>query len=469
MEHTCNIVDLIEHNPITKLSNTYQNKLLMKIKHSFSDIEQQLFVSSFYCFLNYNQRTDFVIDLDNIWGWLGFSQKDAAKRTIEKHFAINTDYKIFAPQVGGAIRGGHNKEIIMLTVRTFKLFCLKAGTKKSEQIHEYYIKLEETLQEVIQEESDELKLQLETKTIELKNKENDSDKVREKTILEQFQNNTQCFYYGIVDNVSENNEKLIKFGNSNNLKSRVIRHKETYSNFCLINAFKVDNKLQIENAFKENVFFNERIRTITIKSKKYIELLNINGLSFIELDKIIKNIIMGIEYSPENYIKILEENKRLKIQLENNMILLTSENKQLKIARGHPSAPQLSMGSKGNDEFPLLITKFTSLQNTHIPETSVDASEIDNYRIIANSFDKNNRKITKNKHGVYIINGNEYIKLRSSRQDVWDGIAYQTTGGINKNGLSINKNGKITSKKKSISEMINNKFVIHGVNKGAPE
>ena len=397
-----------------------------------------------------------MIDLDNIWGWLGFSQKDAAKRTIEKHFTINTDYKIFAPQVGGAIRGGHNKEIIMLTVRTFKLFCLKAGTKKSEQIHEYYIKLEETLQSVIQEESDELKLQLETKTIELKNKENESDKVREKTILEQFANNIQCFYYGIIDNVSENNEKLIKFGNSNNLKSRVIRHKETYSNFCLINAFKVDNKLQIENAFKENVVFNERIRTITIKSKKYIELLNINGLSFTELNKIIKNIIMGIEYSPENYIKILEENNRLKMQLDksnntqntNNTILLTSENKQLKI-----------------DNLKL-IKKITSLQNTYIPDAHVDAPEIDNYRVIANSFDKMNRKITKNKDGVYIVNGVEYIKLRSSRQDVWDGIAYQTTGGINKNGLLINKNGKITSKKKSIYEMNNNKFFIHGVNKG---
>lgn len=55
----------------------------------------------------------------------------------------------------------------MLTIRTFKLFCLKAGTKKAEQIHEYYIKLEETLQEIVQEESDELKLQLETKDNEI--------------------------------------------------------------------------------------------------------------------------------------------------------------------------------------------------------------------------------------------------------------------------------------------------------------
>ena len=41
-----NIVELIEHNPITKLSDTYNSKLLTKIKTAFSDQEQQLFVSS---------------------------------------------------------------------------------------------------------------------------------------------------------------------------------------------------------------------------------------------------------------------------------------------------------------------------------------------------------------------------------------------------------------------------------------
>jgi len=45
------------------------------------------------------------------------------------------------------IKGGHNKEIIMLNIARFKKFCLKAGTKKADEIHEYYIKLEETLHE----------------------------------------------------------------------------------------------------------------------------------------------------------------------------------------------------------------------------------------------------------------------------------------------------------------------------------
>ena len=42
-----NIVELITSNPITKLSGTYQSKLLTKIKESFSETEQNLFVSSF--------------------------------------------------------------------------------------------------------------------------------------------------------------------------------------------------------------------------------------------------------------------------------------------------------------------------------------------------------------------------------------------------------------------------------------
>ena len=42
------IVNLIESNPITKLNGDYQSKLIEKVKNSFSNYEQQLFVSSFF-------------------------------------------------------------------------------------------------------------------------------------------------------------------------------------------------------------------------------------------------------------------------------------------------------------------------------------------------------------------------------------------------------------------------------------
>ena len=88
-----NIIELIEKNPISKLSSTYNNKLLIKIKENFTQFEEQLFISSFYCYLNYDKILDFVIDLDDIWKWLGFYQKANLKTLLEKYFKINIDYK----------------------------------------------------------------------------------------------------------------------------------------------------------------------------------------------------------------------------------------------------------------------------------------------------------------------------------------------------------------------------------------
>ena len=129
-----NIVELIENNPISKLSQTYNSKLISKIKEIFTDFEQQLFVSSFYCYLNYNKNTDFVVDLDNVWKWLGFNQKYNAERVLESNFSKDIDYKT-APQFGKAVsnvkqNGGQNIKKIFLTVKCFKSLCLKAQTKK---------------------------------------------------------------------------------------------------------------------------------------------------------------------------------------------------------------------------------------------------------------------------------------------------------------------------------------------------
>ena len=464
MNSSLDIVELIENNPITRLTNTYQNKLITKIKNKFTDTEQQLFVGSFYCFLNYNQREDFVIDLDNVWRWLGFSTKQKAKMLLEKNFIVDNDYK-FMPidQVKQDIHthGGHNKETILMNIRTFKLFCLKAGTKKAEQIHEYYIKLEETLQEIVQEESDELKLQLENKEKELKCKEselekkdNEKNRIREKTLIENFPSNQQCVYYGLVDNVSDNNEKLVKFGNSNNLKNRVCNHKDTYSNFRLINAFRVENKLQIENAMKEHPVLSVRQRTITINNKNYVELLNIDDLSFTELDKIIKSIISGIDFTAENYEKMLSENRTLKAKLNENgdALLLKIENEKLKL------------------ENMKLIKKYnTLLRNTN---TSIeDAEDMCGYNDdeISETVEKNYeqsiskvksgfKNITRNKDGKYHIQGKIYEKLTGTREEVFNEIAYRTSGELNKDDLIVNKHGKIVSKKKVIYETNNNRF-----------
>ena len=88
-----NIVDLITNNPITKLTETHNNNLLNKVKNTFNESQQQLFIASFYSYLNYHKTDDYIVDLDNIWKWLGFSQKIKAKELLEKNFILDKDYK----------------------------------------------------------------------------------------------------------------------------------------------------------------------------------------------------------------------------------------------------------------------------------------------------------------------------------------------------------------------------------------
>jgi len=129
-----NIVEAIETNPNTKLSSTYNNKLIEKIKNNFTLEEQKLYIVSFYSYLNYDEFNDFVIDLDDIWKWLGFGQKDSCKKVLTKNFKDNIDYKILLSKLSEQHKkesGGHNKETILLNINTFKLLCLKADTEKS--------------------------------------------------------------------------------------------------------------------------------------------------------------------------------------------------------------------------------------------------------------------------------------------------------------------------------------------------
>ena len=327
------IIDLIEKNPITKLSNTYNNKLLSKIKNNFNKEEQKLFITSFYCYLNYHPKNDFIIDLDNVWKWLDFKQKVNAKTLLEKNFVSNIDYKKLLSHEGkeNNKHGGHNKETFLLSINTFKLFCIKANTEKAIKNHEYYVKLEETLHEVIKEESielrlqleeqtNELKLQLEKKNIEIQEKETLLEKSKiekarevEKAIIKQFPTNIQCIYIGTIENTNESQEKLIKFGHTNELSTRVACHHKDYNNFNLIDAFRVENKVEIENLIKSHKIIKKQMRTITVNNKNKTEIIAYDNVNFTieKLIKIIKDIIQTKIYSIENFNKLLKRNEEL--------------------------------------------------------------------------------------------------------------------------------------------------------------
>jgi len=224
MSQNINIIKLMEENPNTKLSKPYQGKLINKLKDNFSTEEQQLFITSFYCYLNY-KSDDFVIDLDDIWGWLGFARKTNAKNVLEKQFTKETDYLVL-PQPRENLQGGRPSEKIMLNIKTFKKMCLKANTSKANEIHEYYIKLEETLHEVIDEESNELRLQIEMKEEIIQKKDEKIKKLQRETQVVDGRN--VCY---LCTTEEKEIEGIFTVGKAVNLKNRL----NNYNNNKLFN------------------------------------------------------------------------------------------------------------------------------------------------------------------------------------------------------------------------------------------
>jgi hypothetical protein len=282
-----NIVELIERSPITRLRKDYENKLLTKIKNTFTDTQQQLFVSSFYAYLNYNCEADFVIDFDEVWKWVGFSQKGHAKTLLNKMFTIDIDFIIEKPAFaiakvdiiekdappvakagfehtkspeknkGGA---GLNKERILLSVLTFKKFCMKANTKKADEIHDYYIKLEKLLHETINEESEELKNEITEKENKLSKLQEAHNRLVYKRNRHKLKKGRCCYVL-----VNPNNPDDKKIGKTTNMNVRTTTYSTYFEPYFLYVIFTEDNDLLEKCIKKRYKLTKEWIENIDIE------------------------------------------------------------------------------------------------------------------------------------------------------------------------------------------------------------
>jgi phage anti-repressor protein len=325
--------------------------MVEKVTRNFSNYEQQLFLSSFYCYLQYDYKTDYVIDLDNIWSWLGFSQKYNAKYLLQKNFTIKVDYiiiapegvaKIIAPEPSGAKktpRGGHNKETIMLNVDTFKKMCMKAGTKKADEIHDYFIKLEKVLQETLYEESNDLKLQLEQQKTEETKREDKQKKEyeikleqqkvleKEKILLREY-GTIGAIFYIIKVKTWENKQYVIKIGESRRgIADRYKEHKSKYEECVLLDCFAVERSRDFETFIKDHDYIRpNKFKTLEGHENELELLLIGKNLTYQTLINIINH---NIKYFNNDTGKLQLENERLQLLLEmkstNNDNLLIHE------------------------------------------------------------------------------------------------------------------------------------------------
>jgi hypothetical protein len=381
-----NIVDLITNNPITKLNETHNNNLLNKVKNTFNESQQQLFIASFYSYLNYHKTDDYIVDLDSIWKWLGFNRKYNATICLEKNFILNKDYSkkysisnnnIFATADAVAKTkgsGGHNSEKYYLNVKTFKSFCLKAGTKKADEIHEYYLKMEELIQEVLEEEATEMKNKLLIKQSELEqleeNKKKELEKLeenkkkeyeeklikekaleRQKILLKEFGNSESLIY--IIKVKSYNNgEYVIKLGESRRgILGRFNEHKSHYEECLLLDCFFLDKSKDFESFLHNHESIRCNRVTDLAKHKNERELFLIGKeLSYKMLLKIIDN---NIKYFEKNNN---DEVEKLKLECE-KLTLLNELNKNGNI---NSFIEELIKNNNTNNE--ILLNKIDNLE-----------------------------------------------------------------------------------------------------------
>ena len=145
-----------------------ENSFIELLQREFTKDEEKLFIIHFICFNAYND-TDFVVNLNSNFKWLGYTRIDDAKRILVKYFEENKDFIIQyndlkkdtkkseepnqedtkeiseEPSKPKKERKLKNSETIFLTYDCFLLLCLKTKTDQADKILMYYIKLEKVL------------------------------------------------------------------------------------------------------------------------------------------------------------------------------------------------------------------------------------------------------------------------------------------------------------------------------------
>jgi hypothetical protein len=72
------------------------------------------------------------------------------------------------------------------------------------------------------------------------------------------------------------------------------------------------------------------------------------------------------------------------------------------------------------------------------------------------------KRPVRNSDGMYVVSGKSYPELFGSRQQVMNGTAYKTSGGLTKSQLVMNKWGRIVSAAKHRTAKKEKRLEKHG-------
>jgi hypothetical protein len=329
---------------INKINSERNLVLLTKVKERFTSKQQQLFITNFYSYLNCHKTDDFVISLGEIWEWLGFTRKDAAKRALiqaednegNKLFQNEVDYKtIFHPNVEKKVgrllnstenietRGRKTKDIVM-NITTFKRFC----QIHNQEVQQYYIQIEEMLNELVEEELHEKIRLLENNRMELEAEKQTCQELTNKLLSfthRTYEEKPRLEHTYIMKENSQLDTNVHKVGEAGDVRKRETNLGTGNSKgIKAVFAKKVTNQHLVEYVIKN---------VLGIKYK-YVKEFFSNDMEFTKsLIHIVGEVISTIECSWENIshealvAKVIENISK---PIVNDLILIEKREEEIK-------------------------------------------------------------------------------------------------------------------------------------------
>jgi phage anti-repressor protein len=203
----------------------------------YSTISNQ-FIDDFFSLYNYKTNdTDLIINFDNLCKWLD-SRKDVLKKTLDKSYIKNIDYKI--TKIKKETKGRPIEEI-MITPDCMKRICMRSSTNKAEEVRTYFIKIEKLIDKYKQVIIDDLNKKI--------------------GILENNQKPKLNPKKGViyVIRTTKTIDDLFKIGRSKKFITRLMSHNSIEADDVqILLLYETDNIEQVENCVKNS-----------LKSKQY--------------------------------------------------------------------------------------------------------------------------------------------------------------------------------------------------------
>ena len=273
-----------------------EDDLFQLMKIQMSTEQEQIFMTSHYLYLQYgSDNTKFVVNFDEVWKNVDFTQKVNAKRLLEKNFLEHIDYKIVffsKEELLHKQANGRPKETILLTVDCFKNFCMLAATPKAKEIRTYYIKMENIMHEYYKNfkyKNNELQttlqlsqnsfqlsqtsLQLSQSSLQLSQSAlqqsiKETAIKRHEVLIESNLNKWVVYFCRIQ--LREDGSFILKIGETIDIKSRMDALKCNFeTNIILLDVFRCENSIKFEKSLhNSNELTKYKYNQLEHKNKK---------------------------------------------------------------------------------------------------------------------------------------------------------------------------------------------------------